>query len=426
MADWLGKRLFGKPMQVSSNAALLPLDAVVLNYSDAALPQLSYRISPHALLFEKGIHEQHPFVFSWHGKPAFFATENGDHAFDLLAASFFLISRYEEYLPHTQDEYGRYAHTNSIAFRNGFLKRPLVDEWIEDLKESLVERFPSQVFLPNIPTYLPTCDVDVAWCYRNKGWLRNAGGFFKDLLAARWRQSLERWLVLAGLKSDPFSIFIELEEHHQLYGLKARYFFLLAKEIKGYDKNIPRNSHMLQRLMRWVHEESPTGIHFSWAAANNETLMKEEWHFMQQVIHEAVVANRMHYINFHLPKTFRQLMAAGITEDYSMGYGSINGFRASTSHPFFWYDLQSESTTGLLLYPFAWMEANSIFEQKDSPDAAAIELQEMYDVVMRTGGTFITICHNHLMGLDAEGRKWWRVYTDFLRKNFVPADMVEG
>ena len=39
--------------------------------------------------------------------------------------------------------YGRYAHENSLAFKEGFLNIPLVNIWIEDFKKALKKKFPT-------------------------------------------------------------------------------------------------------------------------------------------------------------------------------------------------------------------------------------------------------------------------------------------
>ena len=67
---------------------------------------------------------------------AFFRAE-ADTGFDLLAAVFYLITRYEEYLPHDKDLYGRYPHTAAVAFREGFLQQPLVNTWMEYFRQLL-------------------------------------------------------------------------------------------------------------------------------------------------------------------------------------------------------------------------------------------------------------------------------------------------
>ena len=418
MAHWLGMRLVGAPLPVFTEADALPAGVPVLNYSNHLWPAVSsqYQICPHGLLHQDGIVPQQVTVQQENGMPSFFPVAGGDHGFDILSAAFFLLSRYEEYFSDYQkDEYGRYSHTNSVAYCYGFLKRPVVDEWIEDLKARLASRFPGLQFQTLKPSVLATCDVDIAWSYRHKGLLRTLGGHLNDFRHKRWHALLERWLVLAGFKRDPFDIITELEEAHRYHQVPSMYFFLLAAERKGYDRNIPPRNKYLRRLMRWLDEETQVGIHFSWASSEQPALMQEERRYMEQVLGHAVHRNRMHYVNFHLPDTYRQLLDAGITEDYSMGYGTINGFRAGTSHPYLWYDLGRETATTLLVFPFAWMDANSIFEQQDDPDTAYQEWISLYERVRATGGTFVSICHNHLMGLDAEGRKWWLMYHRCLK-----------
>ena len=57
-----------------------------------------------------------------------------------LQQSFFLLSRYEEYLPHSKDQYGLYAHENSIAYKEGFLHQPLINIWLEDFRKLLEKK----------------------------------------------------------------------------------------------------------------------------------------------------------------------------------------------------------------------------------------------------------------------------------------------
>jgi len=103
-------------------------------------------------------------------------------------------------------------------------------------------------------------------------------------------------------------------------------------------------------------------------------------------------------------------------EDFSMGYGSINGFRASVAYPFYWYDLEKEETTGLLLYPFCYMEANSFYEQKYSPQKALEEMKWYYNEVKRVNGTLITIWHNTFLGTDERFVGWKDVYAEFIKE----------
>jgi len=112
------------------------------------------------------------------------------------------------------------------------------------------------------------------------------------------------------------------------------------------------------------------------------------------------------------------LFVAGYKEDFSMGYGSINGFRASVASPFYLYDLEKEEPTNLLLYPFCYMEANSFFEQKFSPAQALEEMQHYYQQVKKVNGTFISIWHNTFLGTDDGLQEW----SDDCRRFYTGAD----
>ena len=108
MADWLGHYLFDKPITAISSDADLQPGTVIINYSNDVLPLPAFQVKPCGLLSETGIRAQHIAIENGQAFPFFFAAD-GDHPFDILSAIFYLLSRYEEYLPHKKDEYSRYA-----------------------------------------------------------------------------------------------------------------------------------------------------------------------------------------------------------------------------------------------------------------------------------------------------------------------------
>ena len=112
--------------------------------------------------------------------------------------------------------------------------------------------------------------------------------------------------------------------------------------------------------------------------------------------------------------TVEYLIEAGIKEDFSIGYGSINGFRASVASSFYWYDLEKEKATDLLLHPFCYMEANSFYEQKFSAEQSFKEMMEYYDIVRSVNGTFISIWHNNFLGTDKLFKVWKEIYEKFI------------
>lgn len=392
-------------------------DAIKINYSSSPVAQQELWIQPHTLLFENNIQQQNIGCFEWNNLKAFFKT-SGYIPFEIFSATFYLLSRYEEYLPHEKDMYGRYAHTNSLAFKENFLHLPLINLWIEEFKKLLQQKF-SSFTIPHSPfTFLPTYDIDIAYAYRNHPFLKNTFGLSKDLGTANFKSYFQRFFVMIGLGGDPFDTYQWLDELHAKYNLHPYYFFLLAEKRKGYDKNLSPHTNAMQGLIKTHSAKYSVGIHPSWQSGDDENILKKEISILNNITGKPVTKSRQHYIRMTLPQTYRLLIDNGIKEDHSMGYGSINGFRASVASSFNWYDLEKEQQTSLLTRPFCYMEANSYFEQYYSAKQAAEELQQYHDVIKSIGGDLITIFHNHFVTEQKEWLPWRNMYADFLKRNF--------
>ena len=412
--DFIGKETIGKPFQcVNDVEAFRQYAGPKINYGKERITESEFRIQNSELLFEVGIRASTIECFEVKGYKAFFRTE-GDFPFDIFAASFYLLSRYEEYLPHKKDIFGRYAHDNSLAFREGFLQLPLINIWIEDFKSCLRLKFPSLTFHLSPFTFLPTYDIDEAYSYRSKQWWRTTGGMFRSVVKGEWSMVRERWSVVFGKRKDPFDSFEWMDQLHRQFDLQPIYFFLIAKRTGKYDKNISPSKRSMQDLIREHSDRYPIGIHPSWQSGDDPEKLKLEILKLGHISGRQINSSRQHFIRFTLPQTYRQLVDIGIGSDFSMGYGSINGFRASVASPFFWYDLGKEQQTKLLLYPFCFMEANSFYEQRLSAQQAFEELKHYFDVVKSVNGTLVTIWHNSFLGTAVQFEGWREMYKKFI------------
>lgn len=416
IVDFFSEQLFDEPIQVTTDMEFFKkAEGPKINYSGKEFSEKEFFIQCHDLLFQQDIREQWLEFFELNFHKAFFATK-GDHPFDLFAASFFLISRYEEYLPHQKDEYGRFDHRQSVAFKNGFLHQPLVNIWLEDFKKSLKRKFPELAFKGSSFKCLLTYDVDIAYSYRHKGWIRNAGGFTRELLRGNLAAFKERYRVVTGQQKDPFDCFEWLDALHLYCRIKPYYFFLVAKKTGEFDKNISTGVKEFRELIEYYADQYKVGIHPSWQSGDQPQLFKEELEWLEVVIDKPVRYSRQHYIRMELPGTYRKLVEAGIQKDFSMGYGSINGFRASVCSSFKWFDLEKNLPTPLLIYPFCFMDANAFFEEKLSPAAAYQELMEYYNLVKKYNGLFISIWHNHMLGESGLFKGWRELFELFMRE----------
>ena len=390
-----------------------------INYSTEKICDIELWMIPHGLLGEQDIHEQEIDCFEWEERKVFFGTD-GDLPFDMFSASFYLLSRYEEYLPHEPDRYGRYWHTNSLAYKKGFLNQPLINLWVQSFSKELRKFFPNSPFtIHHSPfRFVPTYDIDIAYSYLHKPLWKNVLGFYRDLLQGKFEQVVERGNVYSGRKTDPFDTFEWLDSVHEKYRLQPIYFFLTILKRGEQDKNLLAKSRALQQLYQRLSEKYTSGLHPSWQSGTDEWLLEKERDVLQNIIHRPVSISRNHYLRFTIPHTYRRLITAGITDDYSMAYGTINGFRASYTLPYSWYDLEKESITGLTIHPFCFMEANSFFEQGYSAEQAGEEIQYYHDVVKKVNGEFITLFHNHFLTEQPGWIEWGKMYERFLQNNF--------
>lgn len=414
ITDFLSE-YFGLPFKLISDEDRFSraADGCKINYSYRRIDEKEIFIHSHVLLFESSIRPVKIECFQKNGYKVFFKTE-GDIGFDLLAAIFYLLTRYEEYLPHQKDIFGRYAHENSIAFKEGFLHLPLVNIWLEDFKKVLLGKDSTLKFKTSGFSFLPTYDIDIAWSFRNKGFQRNFGGSLKLFFNGKFSKMVNRVRVARGRRQDPFDSYEWMDQLHKQFKLSPVYFFLVAKERGKYDKNIDVTNAEYQQLMQSIASKYSVGLHPSWASGDLPSLLTKEKSTLEQITEQTIVSSRQHYIRFDLPSTYRKLLALGLTNDYSMGYGSINGFRASIAGSFYWYDLKNEEKTGLLIHPFCFMDANAYYEQKLSAEAAFEELMHCYNAVKSTNGKMITIWHNNFLGTDEMFAGWRETYERFV------------
>jgi len=417
--DFAGTQISGQPFAVTDDInGFINFSGPKINYSNEPVATSEYWIKPHSLLTEKGIHTQPITVFETNGTKAFFKTE-GSFLFDIFAATFYLLSRYEEYLPHRKDLYGRYAHENSLAFREKLLAVPLVNQWLLLFRDSLQSKFSSLPIRERKFSFLPTYDIDEAFSYKYKGWFRTAGAIVKAILNGSLDKVTERRKVLKGGLQDPYDSYEWMDALHEQHQLHPRYFFLVAQQTGKYDRNILPGKAAFKSIVRQHAGKYDIGIHPSWQSGDKPELIKEEMGVLENLTSTKIISSRQHFIRLTLPQTFRYLLEAGIKEDFSMGYGSINGFRASVASPFYWYDLEREEKTELLLYPFCYMDANSFFEQKYSVQQALDEMRQYYKAVKDVDGLLITLWHNTFLGTDSLFKGWRETYEQFIREAAV-------
>ena len=387
-------------------------------------PKMSYTKVPlgkeffirsNELLFEQGVNDLEINISKWDETPCFFNTgSNSSIPFDIFAASFYLISRYEEYLPHVRDVHERFTAEQSLAYKFRFLEKPVVDIWALKLKDILKERFPEYHFPEREFSYISTIDVDNAYAYKYKSFVRTSGGFISDFFKLHLKSFWDRLLVLLRVRKDPYNTFEHILALSNTYKVKVIFFFLIA-DYTTFDTNVSATKRQFRLLIKHIADYASIGLHPSYYTMKNSVMLKKEKERLESITNIPTTISRQHFLRFSLPETYQNLIDLEINEDYSMGYASHVGFRAGTSIPFHFFDLDFEIQTPLLIYPFALMDTTLNDYMGLTPKQSLGRTKDLLQEVMRVKGTFITLFHNESVSGYLRWNGWQRVYETMLK-----------
>lgn len=389
----------------------------VINYSDEKISG-SFKINPVCLLFETGIREQEIVVSRYKGFPIFFpAQTESDLPFDIFAASFYLVTRYEEYLEFQPDEYGRFKASSSVAFKNGFLEIPVIDHWVREFSKVILKKFQTLTFKRNEYKALLTIDSDQPVANPGKSLLNSIGGLFRDF-KNKTVTSGEGFRSIAADEKNLYGIFDYIIDCIEKTGQDIKFFFPVSDHSK-YDRNPSWKNDEYRKLINTTAVKYEIGLYSSFNASYDYSLICTELTRLKTIVAKDAVSNRFHYIRLKFPESYRDIQKAGISEDYTMGYPEEPGFRAGIARSFNFYDILADQVLNLRIFPFQVMD-RTLYQYKKLDPARSMELiLRLIDETRKAGGQFVSVWHNTSL-TETNERAGWREVFEFMLKNQVP------
>lgn len=318
---------------------------------------------------------------------------------DIIASSYFLLSRYEEIQKRDiRDKHGRFPGKESLPYKAGFIHRPIVEEYGKLLRHWLRK---ACVHIPEPQPELQkiwlTHDVDAPFFCRS---LRNICR--ETLKGIGFRKALK--LYQGPLEKDPYYTFPWMLEQDSL--VKNRFgdrchilFFLKAGGRHANDKpHYQVRSHDIQKLLHlFKKNKALLGLHSSYEAGIYPDLIPEE---KMRLEHdwklENIHLNRHHYLASREPEDLTKLIKAGITDDFTMGYADVSGFRLGTCRPVKWINPMTRQLTSLTLHPLSVMDCTLSESQYMglSPDEAYQYCAELVREIRQHRGEIVWLWHN--------------------------------
>jgi hypothetical protein len=389
-------------------------DGAKLNYSNTSFEDEIF-IESIGLLNEKGINQQDINVSPQNNIPAFFQSQSDSSmGFDVFSASFYLVSRYEEYLPFVKDIHQRFQAENSLAYKHDFLQKPLINIWAKSLMQKIKQKHPHLEVISPTYNYISTIDIDNAFYYLEKGFVRSLAGFFASLFSFDFNGIQQRFAVLLGKQKDPYDTYDAQLKLQKEYNLKVIYFILLA-DYGLNDKNISFTKRKFQLLIKRLADYASIGIHPSYGSNTNFAKLPKEIKRLEGITKREVTKSRQHFLKLTLPETYNQLVDCGIRDDYTMGFASAIGFRASICSAYTFYNLDTETILPIKIHPFAVMDATLLYYLKLSPEQSLTQISALIEEVKNVNGTFISLWHNDTFSNYKQWEGWESVYKEMIK-----------
>ncbi len=335
--------------------------------------------------------------------------------FDLFAATFWHVTRMEEYGHIAKDADHRFNSEMSIARKTGILHKPIANIWTESFLNELKHLYPDLKFDKPAYKYIPTVDIDSAYKYSSQGFYRTLRGFVRDAYNKRFKAVKTRYRVITGKETDPWFCFDKIEELHKRFDLKPYYFFLVAKHGK-LDDNVSPSKKKIKKLVACLVKKHTIGIHTSYKGNDKPRRWTKELKVLQELTGQEIFSSRQHYLFVRFPSTYENLMNLGIKRDFSMVYPDMPGYRMGVSVPVPFYNLETNKKTDLWLYPTMIMDFSLLKYQDLTIEEAKAQCVEVIKYARIYGGTLVTLWHNEVLSEYGQWEGWNEVYETVLKE----------
>jgi len=310
---------------------------------------------------------------------------------DIITATLWMLSRTDEWGVHVLDDHGRFRADASVAARNGFLERPIVDEYGLAFAQALKTLVPRWHGRDRMLRVKLSHDIDhVGYPRRPRGTAalllrhRNAGAFFTD--AASYARigrpahlgAVERLAQLSRARAIDSAFYFKATTRPTLWD-------------SGYDPALRAVRDVILQLQR---EGFEIGIHPGYETFHSQALLDAEVRVLRSVAGSGPMGGRQHYLRWD-PSTWVAWERAGLSYDSTLGYAESMGFRAGTCLPYHPWSSIDDRELALLEIPLIVMDRTPV-EYMGLSNAATLQRVDALIARCRAvGGVFTLLWHNN-------------------------------
>jgi len=336
---------------------------------------------------------------------------------DIIASSFFMLSRYEEVVSDKKDKFGRFPATESLAYKEGFLNRPIVNEYIE-LLWKWIDSFNlgfkrRRLWEDKDFAVCLTHDVDTVKKYKVYPPLLTISS-----LTLRQKDLRRVFATIidyfkAKLGKDPYDNFSYIMELEGRFGFKSSFYFMSGRNTK-YDASYSINDSYIISLIKTLQGKGfEMGLHPSFNSYNNFQMLNLEKEKLEKASENVIFGGRQHYLRWKTPNTWRILEKAGLKYDTTLSFADYEGFRCGICFPYKPFDVLENRVLNIWELPLIIMDGSLFNYQNLTPEEGFQRINGIINIVKEYQGVFVLLWHNSsLDNLRYPG--WIKVYEKTL------------
>lgn len=337
---------------------------------------------------------------------------------DVIAAALFMLSRWEETVISTRDRHDRFPATASTAFKQGFLDRPIVDEYALILRKWLEALIPG--WSPEPREFSIKLSHDIDHIYRFQDGYSIGRAILGDLLKRRSLQQAigsarDVWeQTVTPHNTQYVRAIYHLANLSRKVGITDDAFYFMADGPDpfgaGYD---PETSYVRRCIEALGNQGVEVGFHPGYETYLNPTQLAKEKERMDHVLGQTHYGGRQHFLRFRAPDTWRHWEQLGLTYDSTVGYADHEGFRCGTCHPFQPFDLAQDREMAIWEIPLIAMDGTLRNYRSLTPEQGRKQILALAQRCKEVEGTFTLLWHNS--SLTESWRVWGDMYQEVLR-----------
>lgn len=336
---------------------------------------------------------------------------------DLIAGTFFMLTRWEESFGLHEDLHGRFPAKESLSMKSDCILRPVIDEYGMLVKMWVHKLGYASAIRTDTYTVVPTCDVDIPYYWKSKSmWRLLASRFLMHKSYQRLKEDYRTMeMTRKGIIEDPYDTFDYLMALAEENNKRFIFYMLGGKETKFegyYDINDTEIKALMQRMISRGHS---LGLHPSYNTFHDGPMLKKEKVIVEKSSGVSLSMSRQHYLRFAVPDTWRHLYDAYLKEDSTLGYAAEPGFRCGTSKAFPVFDIHQRKELTVTEKPLLIMDVSLKGYKNFTVAESLVYCKKIVEQVKKHQGHLVFLWHNSSLAPE-DGWGGWNEVIEYLMK----------